>query len=225
MTNIFSGKDDEEISSPQQKLNLLPFLRIIRRKAWLIAAITAVIAAAYTYWDKQQNPTTQYGGNFQLLVEPLTFEARLSEPTTLTDSRGVPNEKLLAVDYPTLIKILTSRDILSDITKKVRTQYADFNIDRLAKNLTVERVGETRIDESKIIAINYSGQNPELVQLVLQEAAKEYLDYSLETRIQAIGTGLEFIERQLPELNQKVTQSRNEIQTVTRTISNGRGSK
>lgn len=214
MTNIFSGKDDEEVYSPQKKISLLPFLRIIRRKAWLIAVITALVAAAYTYWDKKQNPTTQYGGNFQLLVEPLTFEAKLSEPTALTDSRGVPNEKLLAVDYPTLIKILTSRDILSDIVEKVQAQYADFNINQLSENLTVERVGETRIDESKIISISYNEEDPELVQLVLQEAAQEYLDYSLETRIQAIGTGLQFIERQLPELNQKVTRSRNEIQEL-----------
>lgn len=216
MTNIFSGKDDEEVevSSPQKKISLLPFLRIIRRKAWLIAAITALVAAAYIYWDKKQNPTTQYEGNFQLLVEPLTFEAKLSEPTTLTDSNGVPNEKLLAVDYPTLIKILTSRDILSDIAEKVRAKYPDFNINQLTKNLTVERVGETRIDESKIISISYNEEEPELVQLVLQEAAQEYLDYSLETRIQAIGTGLQFIERQLPELNQKVTRSRNEIQEL-----------
>ena len=214
MSNIFSGKDDEEVYSPQQKISLQPFIRVIKRKAWLIAIITALGAAAYVYWDKKQNSTSQYEGDFQLLVEPLTFEARLSEPTTLTDSKGVPNEKLLAVDYPTLIKILTSRDILANIAEGVRDKYPNFSIDRLAKNFTVKRVGETRIDESKIIAISYSEENPELVQLVLQEAAEEYLDYSLETRIQAIGTGLEFIEQQLPELNQKVARNRNELQEL-----------
>lgn len=214
MSNIFSGKDDEEVYSPQQKISLQPFIRVIKRKAWLIAIITALVAAAYVYWDKRQNSTSQYEGDFQLLVEPLTFEAKLSEPTILTDSKGVPNEKLLAVDYPTLIKILTSRDILGDIVEEVRAKYPNFSVDRLAKNLTVKRVGETRIDESKIIAISYSEEDSELVQLVLQEAAQEYLDYSLETRIQAIGTGLEFIERQLPELNREVAQNRNEIQQL-----------
>ena len=214
MSNIFSGKDDEEVYSPQQKINFLPYIRAIKRKAWLVALITALIAAAYTYWDKKQNPTSQYGGDFQLLVEPLTFEAKLSEPTALTDSRGIPNEKLVAVDYPTLIKILTSRDILSDIAEKVRQKYPNFNTNQLAKNLTVERVGSTRIDESKILAISYQAPDSELVRLVLEQAAREYLDFSLETRIQAIGTGLEFIEQQLPELNQEVAQSRNEIQKL-----------
>ena len=213
MSDIFFSQE-EEISSPPQKSNLLPFIRIIKRKAWLIGCITAIVAIPYIYSDWRKNSTSEYVGSFQLLVEPLTFEAKLSQPTTITNNRGVPNDKLLAVNYPTLIRILTSRDMLSKIAEKVESEYYGFDANRLAQNLRVQRIGTSRIDASKILAITYQEKNPKLVQLVLEETAQAYLDYSLNSRIQEISTGLNFIEKQLPELNQKVSENLNEIQLL-----------
>lgn len=214
MSDTFFSQEQEEIYSPPQRLNLLPFIRIIKRKAWLISLITALVAGGYTFWDWKKSAVPQYAGSFQLLVEPLNFEAKLSEPTTLTDSRGVPNDRLLAADYPTLIRILTSKDILSKISEKVANKYPEVDINRLAQNLTVQRIGTSRIDASKILAISYQETDPKLVKLVLETTVEEYLDYSLNSRIKEISNGLQFIEKQLPELNQKVAQNRNEIQKL-----------
>ncbi|MEM6614241.1 MAG: P-loop NTPase, partial [Cyanobacteria bacterium P01_C01_bin.72] len=80
--------------------------------------------------------------------------------------------------------------------------------------LKVERVGTNKLDASKIISINYSERDPELVKLVLESTAQKYLDFSLDNRKQGIDEGVEFIDRQLPELNQKVTTNLNEIQAL-----------
>lgn len=214
MSNTFFNNEEEENYSPPQKLNFMPFIRIIKRKAWLVALTTAIVSIPYIYWDWKNNSTPQYAGTFQMLVEPLTFEAKQSQPSSLTSPRGVPNEKLLAVDYPTLIRILNSKDILSEIEGKVKTEYPNFSVSRLARNLKVQRLGTTRIDASKILAISYQEYDPELVQLVLEVTAQKYLDYSLDSRIQEVKTGLELLEQQLPELNRKVSQNLSEIQRL-----------
>ena len=214
MSNTLFSKDEEEIYTPQQKPSFLSFIRTFKRKVWLITSITALVTAGYVYLESRNNSSLEYVGNFQLLVEPLTFEAKLSEPTTLTNARGVPNERLLATDYPTLIRILTSSEILSDIAERVATQYPGFSVNHLSKNLIVKRAGENRVDFSKIIGVAYSESNPQLVKLVLEETAQKYLDYALESRIKEVTTGLSFINQQLPQLNQKVAQNRNKLQNL-----------
>ncbi|MBE9042805.1 hypothetical protein IQ255_00035 [Pleurocapsales cyanobacterium LEGE 10410] len=213
---ILSEEKNEQSYPPQPRINLFPLLRMAKRNAFLIAIITAFVTLLYGYIDYKKNSSLEYAGSFQLLVEPLTLEEKSLEPSNLMNSKGLPNDKLLAVDYPTILRILTSTDMLSEITEEVQTKYADFNIDRLAENLIVERVsdGENRFDASKIIAINYTEQEPELVQLVLETTAQKYLDYSLDSRKQGIDKGLQFVKQQLPELNQKVARNLDEIQEL-----------
>ncbi|MGL4884191.1 MAG: polysaccharide biosynthesis tyrosine autokinase, partial [Waterburya sp.] len=54
----------------------------------------------------------------------------------------------------------------------------------------------------------------ELVQLVLEELAQEYLQYSLEERKSSIGQGVEFIEQQLPELYSRVNTLQVNLQNL-----------
>ena len=213
---ILSNEDREQNYPPQQRLNLLPFLRICKRKALLIFGITALVTLLYGFYDSRKNASSDYAGNFQLLVEPLTLEDKSLEPSSLVDSKGTPNPKLIAVDYPTILRIMTSRDLLSEVVEEVRTKYPDFSFEHLTENLSVERVsnGENKFDASKIISISYTDRDPKLVQLVLTTAAEKYLDYSLDSRKQGVDRGLQFVERQLPQLNQKVARNLDEIQRL-----------
>ena len=216
LSNIILGKEENEQSYPsQQRLNFSPLLRTCKRKALLIVGITALVTLLYSYIDSRKNASSEYVGSFQLLVEPLSLEEKSLEPSSLLDSK-VPNAKLLEVDYPTILRILTSRDLLSKIAEDVRAEYPDFSFDRLVENINVQRVssGENKFDASKIILISYAEQDPKLVQLVLETTAQRYLDYSLNSRKQGIDRGLQFVERQLPELNQKVARNLDEIQEL-----------
>ena len=215
-TNIILSQEDEQNFAPQQRLNFLPLLRTCKRKALLIFGITTLVTLLYGYYDSRKRAASEYAGNFQLLVEPLTLEDKSSEPSNLVDSKGVSNAKLLALDYPTVLRIMTSRDLLSQVVEEVQTKYPDFTFERLSENLVVERVinGKNKFDASKIISISYAEQDPELVQLVLETTAQKYLDYSLNNRKQGIDRGLQFVKSQLPELNQKVARNLDEIQRL-----------
>ena len=217
LSNIVLSKEENERSyPPQQRLNLLPLLRTCKRKALLIIGITALVTFIYSYLDSRKGTSSEYAGSFQLLVEPLTLEEKSLQPSTLVDSKGVPNAKLLEVDYPTIIKILKSSDLLSKIAEDVREEYPSFTVNQLAENLNVQRIsdGKNQFDASKIISISYTEENPELVQLVLETTARRYLDYSLNNRKQGVDKGLQFVEAQLPQLNQKVARNLDEIQRL-----------
>ena len=216
-TNIILSKEENEQSyPPQQRLNFFPLLRTCKRKALLIFGITALVTLLYGYYDSRNRASSDYAGSFQLLVEPLTLEDKSLEPSSLLDSKGMPNAKLLAVDYPTILKIMTSRDLLSEVVEEVQTKYPDFSFEHLAESLNVQRVsdGENKFDASKIISIEYIDRDPKLVQLVLETTAQTYLDYSLDSRKQGIDRGLQFVENQLPELNQKAARNLDEIQRL-----------
>ena len=104
----FSMSEDSEAvgASPQKGLNLQPLIRTARRKALLIAGITGMLTAAM--WRLAALSPPVYAGNFQVLVEPVTSEAKLAEPSTLTRTGGTPNDQLYSLDYPTQLEILKS---------------------------------------------------------------------------------------------------------------------
>lgn len=214
MSNLFFERAENEKSfPPQQRASILPLLTTIKRKAVLIAAITGTVTLLYSHLTGNNNSTREYAGNFQLLVEPITSTAKSADPIALADS-DVRTSELFEVDYPSTLNILTSSSILSDVVKQVKIQYPEFSLEQLMTNLQVARIGENRLDASKIIAINYTENDPELVQLVLESTAQRYLNYSLNSRKQGVTQGIEFIDRQLPKLDQKITSSLNEIQEL-----------
>lgn len=207
------SEDSEALAaSPQKGLNLRPLIRTARRKALLIAGITSLVTAGMWRLASMAPPT--YAGNFQVLVEPVTSEAKLAEPSTLTRTGGTPNDQLYSLDYPTQLEILKSPGMLEGIVKLVRTRYPNFGINALRKGLLVERIGKGRFDSTKILSVSYQGLDPDVVDFVLQKTAEKYLKYSLEERKTRIGQGVKFIEEQLPDLQERVNTFQAQLQQL-----------
>ena len=214
MSNLFFDRTENEKNfSPQPRSNILPLLRTIRRKAIAIAAITTTVTLLYSYANRNKQPIRQYAGNFQLLVEPISSQAQSADPLALASGQERASE-LFEVDYPSMLSLLSSSSILSDVVKQVQTEYSEFSLEQLKRNLKVERVGNNKLDASKIIAISYTEADPDLVKLVLDATAQKYLDYSLNSRQEGVEKGIEFIDRQLPRLEEKVASNQNEIQAL-----------
>ena len=209
MQEIILNQEEGLTSPPQQGLNLRPLLRTSKRKALLIAGITGI--ATGSVWYNHATSPPMYAGNFQILVEPVTSEAKLAEPSTLIRTKRVSDE----LDYSTVIRILTTPGMLSNIVEQVQTKYRNFSVNNLREELKLERIGgKNRFDQSKIIAVSYYGLDPELVQLVLEATAQKYLQYSLDERKTRIGKGVEFIEEQLPEVRERVANLQTELQKL-----------
>ncbi|OUC11646.1 MAG: hypothetical protein B0A82_25910 [Alkalinema sp. CACIAM 70d] len=205
---VISNNDPNQPSDLQRiqrGLNLRPLGRTIRRNLLLVAGIAAALTA-FTAMKSLKAPRS-YSGGFRLLVEPITGEARLTDPSVL--SRG-GEASSFTVDYPTLLQVLQSPTLLSKVAERVKKDYPTITTDALveaigSKQLVVQRIGTNLLDNTKLIDVTYQGGNPYQVQAVLNALSQEYLDYSLEARKSRISGGVEFIEGQLPELKQRVT--------------------
>ncbi|MDJ0845737.1 GumC family protein [Crocosphaera sp.] len=212
MTTSLPDLPVEEIeeggSSGGQGLNFRPYLRTFLRKAWLIGGLTCLTTLGGWIWSSQ-DPYT-YTGNFFLLVEPITASARLTNPSTLARTQGMPRDDLFALDYPTNLVFLTSPGMTLQIAQEVQAKERIRKVPAIWRdirenlNVTRAKVGQGRGSDTKIFQVSYTGQDPQEVQTILETAADTFLEYSTEDRETNIKAGVKFIDEQLPELQQRL---------------------
>ena len=204
--------DTYDLDEPKSRgLNLRSVWRTIQRNVLLIAGVTTVVTTATLY--SGLTSSRSYQGDFRLLVEPVTSEAKFTDPSVISRD-GHDGGSSMSVDYPTLLQVLQSPGLLSGIAKRIQARYPDVNYTSLSKNLVVQRIGTNLLDSSKVIEVDYKGEDPQKVQFVLEEIAKGYLNYSLEDRKLRIGGGVQFIEAQLPRLQQEVNGLTGQLQAL-----------
>lgn len=210
--------EKDDVSTPPQKgLNFRPILRAVKRKALLIIGLTVVCGGgAFFYTSKTIKPA--YEGDFRLLVEPITTEAKISDPSALTRSEGrIPNQDYFGLDYPTQLEILQSPKMLSGILETVRSKYPNVKEFLFKKSLVVQRyTGDKPVapdaPQTKIIQVRYGAENSDEVLFVLEVVAKKFLDYSLQERKSRIGEGVKFIDEQIPALQARVNTLQSQLQ-------------
>lgn len=181
------------------------FLGVVQRRALVIIGIAAFgIPFSVT---SALNETTTYESGFQLLVEPVNAENALSSLTTEGSS---PQRSSL--DYATQIAVLKSPELLAEVVEELQTSYPDMNYGTIAGPLSVNRVGET-----KILQIGYQGDDPAKVQAILDQLSETYLQYSLNERQTYLRQGIQFVDEQLPVLQDKVDSLQDELQAFRQT--------
>lgn len=200
---------------PNRGINLRSLGRTLQRQALLIAGVTTAITVAAA-WQAMRIPDI-YQGTFQILVEPVSNEARAADPSNLTRNApgGVPTRENFSVDYPTQLEILQSPTRLNQIVQETQTQFPQFTREDLKAGLKVERLApKDSPDPTKIIKVTFEGNDEALVQKVLKVTAARYLQYSLEERKTRSGEGIKFIDDQLPEVKQRVNNLQNDLQNL-----------
>jgi Mrp family chromosome partitioning ATPase/uncharacterized protein involved in exopolysaccharide biosynthesis len=199
---------DEAANTQNNGINFAPILKAVRRNVLLVVGIAALTSGAAFYKTAKVPPL--YGGNFRLQVEPLNSDARRTDPAAITQG----NTSTEVMDYPTLLQVLQSPGMLAKVAKQVQVRYADVSNTEIAKGLTVQRLGTNLSDATKLVEVSYQGTDPKRVKFVLEQLAKEYLQYGLDNRKSNIKGGVRFIEEQLPQLQKKVDTLRGKIQLL-----------
>ncbi|HEY9817867.1 MAG TPA: hypothetical protein V6D20_18990 [Candidatus Obscuribacterales bacterium] len=201
-----AGYDDLNTDAPQGGLKLGPYIRMLKRNLWIVVGTTLLLGGAAFVKSTSSVPTYQAG--FRLLVEPVTAEARLVDPSALTRNGGGIN-RAQEIDYPTQLEILKSPAMLWPIYEQVSETFPEFAYIQLQNDLLVERSPQT-----KIIEVTFLGNDPDLVQTVLDATSAKYLQYSLQERKTRIGEGLNFIEDQLPTLEERASELQDRLQDL-----------
>ncbi|MFM7406327.1 MAG: GumC family protein [Cuspidothrix sp.] len=180
-------------------------LEILKRRSLFIAGISVAVNGAVTYSTLKQEPI--YQGNFQILVEPVNEDTSLGKVSLLDSNIAKPS-----LDYETQIQVLKSPELLHSVIKNLQKSYPDINYNSLIQDLTIRRFGAT-----KVIEVSYKSHDKTKIKVVLDTISKFYLNYSLDKRQTKLRQGVQFTDKQLPEIQNRVTNLQKEMQIFRQT--------
>lgn len=185
-------------------LDLRSLMTVMRRRSVTISSVAIAIAVSIGCWTLTREP--QYEGEFRLLVEPVTTENKLEGLTQLPGVNNI-NLQQQGLDYDTQIQVLVSPELMGPIIDRLAQRYPDIDYKSMLESLTIER-----FETTKILEVSYKAAQPEEIQFVLQQLAKEYLKYSLQERQTNLRQGIQFVDTQLPEMQNRVNSLQRQLQ-------------
>ncbi len=175
-------------------LDLGQVLAAIRRRILIVVGMTIALATTASLKALKEKPV--YQARFEVLVEPATVETQIISSVPGTLSSKQENSPQSALDA-TKLRILKSPKLLSPVIDKLKERYPGINYGSIVSNLSLS-------PNNTILEVGYRSPNEKEVRAVLDLVAQSYLNYSLEQRQRDIRQGLEFVEKQLPELQSRV---------------------
>ncbi len=190
----------------EEESDLRNLLSVVRRRAWVITGVATVAMALVTGHALRQEKV--YRGQFQVLVEPVNAEDDLSGLTSVLGEQSLGKSGL---DYDTQVQVLRSPELIEPVAEQLQKTYPELNYLTLLNNLRIARLGET-----KILEVSYAGPDPTQIQIILDQLSKTYLKYSLEERQTNLRQGINFVENQLPDLQNEVDQIQDQLEAFRR---------
>ncbi|MEC4806230.1 MAG: polysaccharide biosynthesis tyrosine autokinase [Jaaginema sp. PMC 1080.18] len=187
-------KDEDET------LNLRAVLSIARRRWLLLIAVTVAVSAVVG--GRVLNEEPRYQSQFRLLVEPIASEEQFDQ-----FSQRLAGQSGIILDYDTQIQVLLSPTVLNPIVEKIQERYPEVDYGYLVGNL-----GVYRVDTTKILEISFTDTDPDRIKYVLDQLAIELIRYSQREQKTGKQKGLEFVEDQLPVLQQRVDRLQAQVE-------------
>ncbi|MBE9061244.1 polysaccharide biosynthesis tyrosine autokinase [cf. Phormidesmis sp. LEGE 11477] len=208
---------DAALEDLEGGLNIASIGKALLRKWWLIATMTVLTTTLAGV--RVLSSTAVYRAQFELLIQAGSTETEIISdvPDTLT----ARPEQVTNTD---LLKLLTSPTVLQPVIDGIRDRYPGYcppltsafeqNYDpcynRLASQLRVSPLGKG----SNIVQVSFQSPDLQIVRVVLDLVSAAYLDYSLESRQADIRLGLDFVEKKIPDLRERVDDFAGRLQSL-----------
>lgn len=193
-----------ESAGQEEEFNLRQFLSTLRRRIWIVSGVAAVVTLVS--WVNALNQRPVYQGNFRILIEDI-WSNKTADGLLSPSVQGFSVGDGMA----TQIEVLRSPAILKPIHAQLLQDYPDLSYNDsyndLESNLKIEP-----LDDTKVLSVTYAGTDPVVVQGILDEVASAYLRYSAEQQQNALKQGIDFVQAQLPALQERVDQKQKELQ-------------
>ncbi|MBD2345469.1 GumC family protein [Anabaena subtropica] len=185
----------------EDNFSIQDWLNVVRRRSLVIIGVSATVMVAVFANVMLSKQPIEYESNFFVLVEPVNDDSEVVNIVKDTNSRNS------TLDYDSQIIVLKSPEVMRNTLQELRTSYPEITYPSLLKSLTINRVGETKIIETR-----YRGNDPNQIKTVLDLLVKDYLEYSQERRQTKLRQGIQFIDQQLPSIQKRVDQIQQELQ-------------
>ncbi|MEG4252493.1 polysaccharide biosynthesis tyrosine autokinase [Microcoleus sp. Pol10D4] len=212
-----------------QVLDMNWVLAVVKRRLLVMGIVAASIATLSGSFvlKASKKSITEYEGKFTVLAEPITADDRLSKLLVqaqnnslgITDLNKIKTsaEDGSSVDYQSLTRVLKSPEVLFPLLNRLKTKYPNFDYKNLSNRLTIQRVTFLRDGKqggTKLLDISYRDRDPKRIQYVLDETAKYYIEYMGKERLKVSKQSIDFIDKKIPPLQQKVDNLQQELQTL-----------
>ena len=213
----------------EQVLDMTWVLAVVKRRVLVMAIVAGSIASlsgSFVMWNAKKT-IPEYQGKFTVLVEPITSDDQLAKLFVQAQDNSLGITELskvksssqdnYSVDYQSLTRVLKSPEVLSPLFKKLQTKYPKFDYKNLLNNLDIQRitfVQDGKEAGTKLLQVSYRDRDSTRIKDVLEETLKYYIEYMREERLKISTKGIEFIDKQIPQLQQKVDKLQNELQAL-----------
>jgi len=212
-----------------QVLDMNWVIAVVKRRLLvmtIVAASLATLSGGFII-SKDKKIVPQYEGKFTVLVEPITADDRLSKLLAQSQSNGLGIKDLdqikssaesgSSVDYQSLTRVLKTPEVLMPLVDKLQKRYPDFDYLALNNRLSIQRVTfmkEGKQEGTRLLDFMYRDQDPKRIKDVLEETARYYIEYMGKEQLKSTKQSMDYIERQIPPLQQKVDNLQKELQIL-----------
>jgi polysaccharide biosynthesis transport protein len=193
-------------SQGRNALGLKDLLKIARRRGLLIAGVTGLAFAACAFWTLRQTPL--YKTEFSLLVKPIEQQRNSDlpvDPAAPESGYSLGND--YASNHSTLIEVLGSPRVLESAVAALKPTYPDISIDELANGISI-----AQLEETDILAISYTDSDRQRAQFIARTLTQVYLRYGDSLRKSSLDQGIQFVDKQLPTLQARVSQLQKQLE-------------
>lgn len=212
-----------------QVLDMTWLIAVFKRRILvmvIVAASVATLTGSLIILAAKKS-ITEYEGKFRVLSEPITAEDQLSRlfvqaqnnSLAITDLNKIKSsvEESSSVDYQTLVRVLKSPEVLKPLVTRLQEKYRSLDYGILNSRLTIERVTFLRDGKqggTKLLDISYRDRDQIRIKYVLEQTASYYMEYMRQERLKVTQQGINFIDKQIPPLQQKVDILQKELQIL-----------
>ena len=218
-------------------LDLGQVVATLRRKVLLIAGITIAVSSAAGAAALMNPP--KYATGFDILIQNNTAESAVL--AAIPDAQTGKSSQPSAVT-PDLIKILSSPRLITPVLQKLEAQHPGAcgalvgagsghvvhfkTLDANALNacystvfggLTITSGGRNSkapTESSTIMGVVFQSEDAKDAEAFTKLLAQAYLDYSLQSRQANVRRGIEFVDKKLPDLQNRVETLQSQLQQL-----------
>ncbi len=147
----------------------------------------------------------------QLLVEP-NYQSKKGSGGTNPPQFADAN---VEIDTSTQLTQMKSSQLLQKAVDLLQPEYPKIDVAELQSSLALTQIEEEKV-KTKIIQVLFTNHDPVKTQKVLLAIQKVYQDYNREQQKQRLAKGLEFINEQIPRVEQQVKGAEDALEQFRR---------
>jgi polysaccharide biosynthesis transport protein len=175
----------------------------VRRNWFVVLAVTLGVFSFPAYKAFTKKPVFQSSA---LILVANQTAVPVAEGNAEEGANQVGN------DLSTEIEILKSPALITRALKNLPMSYQNTPVSEISAGLSLQQNPNTRV-----LMVNYVGENPQVTHEVLKALVKTYVNYSRESRRSPITNSIRFIEAQLPEARQKLLETSDQLTRFRKT--------